>query len=108
MTQFLRGTLDVLILGCLRGGQLHGYGLAARIEFRSRGAIELEDGALYQALHRLEERGAVLSEWGHADNGKRARFYRLTAAGRHRLRGEERRWRDYVAAVSLVLAPEGR
>lgn len=104
-SQFLRGTLDVLILRTLAGAELHGYAVAARIVERAGGALKIEDGALYQSLHRMEERGWVESAWGHAETGKRARFYRLTSAGRERLALETASWRAYVAAVSRVLEP---
>jgi transcriptional regulator len=103
--QFLRGTLDVLVLRTLAGAELHGYGVAARIEERTGGALTIEDGALYQSLHRLEERGWVESAWGRAETGKRARFYRLTPRGRERLALETRSWFAYAEAVAKVLAP---
>ena len=104
-TQLLRGTLDVLILRTLSGQSLHGYAIVARIAEKSEGALGIEDGALYQSLHRMEERGWVESAWGHADNGKRARFYRLTAAGRRQLQLETASWVRYAEAVFKVLAP---
>jgi PadR family transcriptional regulator, regulatory protein PadR len=103
--QLLRGTLHVLILRTLTSGPLHGFAIAGRIAERTKGALELEDGALYQALHRMEERGWLSSEWGHGESGKRARFYRLTADGRKRLKAETEGWLSYVEAVSLVLTP---
>lgn len=103
--QLLRGTLHVLILKTLAGGPLHGYAVAARIEAASGGALGIEDGALYQALHRMEERGWLTSEWGHAENGKRARFYRLNPEGRRRLVVETEGWMRYVEAVGRVLRP---
>lgn len=105
ITQLLRGTLHVLILRTLAGGPLHGYAIASTMAERSGKVVAVEDGALYQALHRMEERGWLESEWGHADNGKRARFYRLTAEGRRRLEVETRGWLEYVAAVQKILAP---
>jgi transcriptional regulator len=102
-TQHLRGTLHVLILQVLTEGRLHGYAIASRIEERSGGVVELEDGALYQALHRMQERGWVRSSWGHAETGKRARFYRLTDAGRRRLSVETASWLRYADAVLRVL-----
>jgi PadR family transcriptional regulator, regulatory protein PadR len=102
----LRGTLDVLVLKTLVSGPLHGYGVAARIEACTEGVLSIEDGALYQSLHRMEERGWVASTWGHADNGKRARFYRLTAAGRRHLSDETASWVRYADAVFKVLQPE--
>lgn len=104
--QLIRGTLHVLILRTLEGGLLHGYGIASRIEAATSGVVELEDGTLYQALHRMEERGWVESEWGHAETGKRARFYRLTAEGRRRLKLETASWERYVEAVQRALRPE--
>lgn len=103
--QLLRGTLHVLILQTLTEGPLHGYAIASRIEERTDGVVEIEDGALYQALHRMQERGWVVSSWGHAETGKRARFYTLTEAGRGRLRLETTSWLEYVAAVHKVLRP---
>lgn len=103
VTQLLRGTLHVLILKTLAAGPAHGYGIAARIEERTGGVVELEDGALYQALHRMQERGWVRSAWGHAETGKRARFYRLTESGRRRLELETASWARYVAAVTKVI-----
>jgi PadR family transcriptional regulator, regulatory protein PadR len=105
--QLLRGTLDVLILKTLAGGPLHGYGIAARLESTTDGALLVEDGALYQSLHRMEERDWVESSWGHAENGKRAKFYRLTAEGRRRLRTEMADWVRYAEAVLRVLKPAG-
>ena len=104
-TQLLRGTLDVLILRTLSGQSLHGYAIVARIAEKSEGALGIEDGALYQSLHRMEEREWVESAWGHADNGKRARFYRLTASGRRQLQLETASWVRYAEAVFKVLAP---
>ena len=103
--QLLRGTLDVLVLKTLAGNELHGYAIAARIAERSGGVLGIEDGALYQSLHRMEERGWVESTWGHADNGKRARFYRLTSSGRRQLQAETASWIRYAEAVFKVLQP---
>lgn len=105
-TQLVRGTLDVLILKTLGAAPQHGYGIASLIEERTAGVLLVEDGALYQSLHRMEERGWVESAWGHAESGKRAKFYRLTAAGRKRLRQETAEWVRYVEAVFRVLEPE--
>ena len=105
-TQLLRGTLHVLILRQLAAGARHGYAIATEIARRSGGIFALEDGALYQALHRMEERGWLDSEWGHAENGKRARFYRLTEEGRRRLRVETQSWMRYARAVFGVLGEE--
>jgi len=105
MTQLLRGTLHALILRTLAGGPLHGYAIASRIEERVERAFTLDDGALYQALHRMQERRWLDSEWSHAENGKRARFYRLTEKGRKQLHLETLSWLRYVEAVSKILKP---
>jgi len=102
-TQLVRGTLHVLILKTLTGAPLHGYAIALRIAERTEGVVGIEDGALYQALHRMEERGWVESQWGKAETGKRARFYAITAEGRRRLRLEMNSWLRYAAAVTKVL-----
>ena len=101
----LQGTLDVLVLRALSFGPLHGYGVASFIREGSDGAFRILDGALYTSLHRMEERGWVTSSWGHAESGKRARFYRLTRAGKRRLRLETDSWSRYVEAVLRVLRP---
>ena len=105
-SQLLRGTLHVLMLKTLLGGPMHGYAIAKRIAERTDGVLEIEDGALYQALHRMRERGWLESEWGHAESGKRARFYELTPEGRHRLEKETDGWVRYAEAVAKVLQPE--
>lgn len=105
--QLLRGTLHVLILRLLTSGPLHGYEIARRLQSQSDGALGIEDGALYQALHRMQERGWLDSDWGHAQSGKRARFYRLTAEGRRRLELETASWLRYAHAVLRVLQPPG-
>ena len=105
LLQLVRGTLHVLILRTLSNGPLHGYAVASAIAERTSGLLDIEDGALYQALHRMQEREWLQSEWGHADNGKRACFYRLTAKGRQRLNAETEGWFRYVEAVSRVLEP---
>ena len=101
----LQGTLDVLVLRALAGRPLHGYAVARFIHERSDGTFRVLDGALYTSLHRMEERGWVESEWGLSEKGKRAKFYRLTAAGRRALRNESASWEQYVAAVAKVLQP---
>jgi transcriptional regulator len=104
-TQLMRGTLHVLILKTLSQGPLHGYAVAQRIADTTDGVLGIEDGALYQALHRMEERGWIDSEWGHSELGKRARFYRLTQTGRRRLKVEVASWISYAEAVFKVLQP---
>jgi PadR family transcriptional regulator PadR len=102
-SQLFRGTLHVLILRTLTRGPMHGYAIASDIETKTGGVFEIEDGALYQALHRMQERDWIDSEWRHAESGKRARFYWLTNAGRAQLRLETKTWLSYAQAVSRVL-----
>ena len=99
----LQGTLDVLVLRALSQGPKHGYAVARFIREGSGGAFKVLDGALYTALHRMDARGWLESEWGTSENGKRAKFYRLTTAGRRALRAETATWDDYVAAVARVM-----
>ncbi|HSA57766.1 MAG TPA: PadR family transcriptional regulator [Gemmatimonadaceae bacterium] len=99
----LQGTLDVLVLRALSWGPMHGYAVARFIRGGSHGTFKVLDGALYTALHRMEERGWVESQWGLSEKGKRAKFYRLTTAGRRALRSETATWNDYVAAVARVM-----
>ena len=100
----LKGTLDLLILKTLSWGALHGYAIASWLEQRSDGELGVDDSALYQSLHRLEERGLVEAEWGVTETGRRARFYRLNAAGRKKLRAETATWLRYTEAVTGILA----
>src|SRR4051812_48184153 len=100
----LQGTLDVLVLRALLWAPMHGYGVARFIHQGSDGTFTVIDGALYTSLHRMEERGWVESEWGISEKGKRAKFYRLTTAGRRALRAQTDGWNQYVAAVGRVLA----
>ena len=99
----LPGTLDLLILKAVSLGDVHGYGVLLRIEQISGGALEIQQGALYPALYRLEHQGLIESEWGRSENNRRAKFYRLTAAGRERLGEESAGWERLVAAMSAVL-----
>jgi PadR family transcriptional regulator, regulatory protein PadR len=99
----LQGTLDVLVLRALSFGRAHGYAVARFIRDSSGGEFRILDGALYTSLHRMEERGWISSEWGTSDRGKRAKFYKLTAAGRRALRAEEASWDRYVSAVANVM-----
>lgn len=101
--ELLPGTLDMLILKALSLGREHGYGVLLRIEGTSRGLVSLEQGSLYPALNRLEHRGLIASEWGTSENNRRAKFYRLSAAGRRQLHEETSRWTHLVRAVSNVL-----
>lgn len=102
-SDLLHGTLDVLILKTLTLGPLHGYDISRRIESRSLDAFTVEDAALYKALHRLEGAGAIDAEWGVSSSNRRARFYRLTPAGRRALAAETQTFKDYAAAVLRVL-----
>lgn len=102
----MRGTLDVLVLKTLTGGALHGYGVARWIKAASDEALLVEEGALYPALHRLERRGWIEAEWGLSDNNRKAKFYRLTTAGRQALAAETSSWDRYVDAVAKVLASQ--
>ena len=100
----LKGTLDLLILKALSWGALHGYAISLWLEQRSAGTLGVDDSALYQSLHRLEERGLVAAEWGITDTNRRARFYQLTAAGKQRLQAETSTWLRYTQSVSGILA----
>ena len=100
-----KGTLDLLVLKALSFGAQHGYGIVTWLEARSGGSIDVDDSALYQALHRLEGRRLVEAEWGVSDNNRRARFYRLTDAGEARLDAESARWRAHARAVGRLLSP---
>jgi PadR family transcriptional regulator, regulatory protein PadR len=97
------GTLDLLILQAVSLGELHGYGVLLRIEQISGGALAIQQGTLYPALARLEHRGLIESRWGTSDNNRRAKFYRITAAGRRRRGEEEAGWNKLVAAMSSAL-----
>ena len=101
--ELLQGTLDVLVLKALSWGPRHGHGVARVIRDSTAGTLDVTDGSLYVALHRLEERGLVDSEWGLSDKGKRARFYRLTAAGRQQLKTETASWQRYAQSVTRLL-----
>jgi PadR family transcriptional regulator, regulatory protein PadR len=105
----LPGTLDLLILKAVSLGSLHGYGVLLRIEQISRGALLIEQGALYPALFRLVRQGYLKSSWGTSDNNRRAKYYELTVTGRKRLREEEDGWNRLVAAMAWALgAQEGQ
>jgi PadR family transcriptional regulator len=97
------GTLDTLVLRGLTSGPRHGYAVARWIEQSSGEALTVLDGALYTALHRMEERGLIAAEWGVSGTGRRAKFYRLTPVGRARLKEDVQGWNDYVAAVARVM-----
>jgi PadR family transcriptional regulator PadR len=101
----LQGTLDMLILRTLVLGPAHGHTIAQMIEQTSENALEVEQGSLYPALHRLEDRGWLVSEWGISDNNRKAKFYRLTANGRKELNAATGRWRRMTRAIDLILGP---
>jgi PadR family transcriptional regulator, regulatory protein PadR len=102
----LPGTLDLLILKAVWLGEVHGYGVLLRLEQISGGALQVQQGALYPALYRLEHQGLIESEWGVSENNRRAKYYRLTAAGRGRLGQEAASWNRLVSAMSMVLAAQ--
>ena len=100
----LRGTLDLLVLKTLTLEPMHGWGISQRIQQTSRGVLDVNQGSLYPALQRLEQRGLIESEWRTTENNRRAKYYRLTAAGRRGVGAETTAWRRYVEAVELILA----
>src|SRR5512141_1467916 len=103
-----QGTLDLLILKVVALGPIHGYAIAQRLQQFSRDVVQVQQGSLYPALHRLENRGLLVAEWKESDTGREAKFYRLTVKGRVRLGLEEKEWRRLAEAVRLILAaPEG-
>lgn len=102
-TDRLQGTLDLLILRVLRHERMHGWGIALQIQQVSRDVLQVNQGSLYPALRRLEERGWIAADWGTSDNNRRARFYTLTAAGRKQLTQETASWEEFVLAVTRVL-----
>ena len=104
VAELLPGTLDVLVLKAVSLGKLHGYGVLLRLEQISGGALLVQQGALYQALARLEHQGLIDSEWGTSDNNRRAKFYRLTAAGRRKLGVETASWNRLAQAIGLALS----
>ena len=97
------GTLDLLILRTLESGAKHGYAIGRTIREKSSGVLDVEEGALYPALHRLERRGLLEAEWGRTETGRRAKFYRMSASGRAALDSESARWSEYQTAVESVL-----
>jgi transcriptional regulator len=105
--ELLQGTLDVLVLKTLSWGPRHGYAVARWLHDTSGDVLRVEEGALYPALHRLERRGWIESEWGLSENNRRAKYYQLTAQGRRQLRAKASSWARYAAAVTRVLAAAG-
>jgi PadR family transcriptional regulator PadR len=102
-SDLLQGTLDMLILKALSLGSMHGYGVGQRIAQMAEDMLRVEEGSLYPALYRLEERTWIKSEWGTSENNRRARFYKLTPAGRKQLGLEEENWQRFVLAIGKVM-----
>jgi transcriptional regulator len=102
-SDLLQGTLDMLILKIVALGPVHGYGISQRIRQISKEVLQVQQGSLYPALHRLEKRGWLDAHWGESDNGREAKFYRLSAKGRRQLSAEEENWRRLSGAVSLIM-----
>jgi transcriptional regulator len=100
----LPGTLDLLILKVVSIGPLHGYGVLLRIQQVSKDVLRIQQGSLYPALYRLEAQGLIASEWGESENNRKAKYYKLTAAGRKRLRDERENWSRFAAAIEDALS----
>ncbi|HKF46702.1 MAG TPA: PadR family transcriptional regulator [Terracidiphilus sp.] len=105
-TDLLQGTLDLLILKVVALGPVHGYGISQRIRQISNDVLQVQQGSLYPALHRLELRGWLASEWGESEKGRQAKFYKLSAKGRRQLAAEEMTWNRLAQAVGLILVAE--
>jgi PadR family transcriptional regulator PadR len=103
-SDLLQGTLDLLILKTLVGGPMHGWGISLRIQQVSQEVLQVNQGSLYPALHRLEQQGLIAAEWGNSENNRQAKFYELTKRGRKQLADETRNWERLSAAVARVLA----
>ena len=103
-SDLLQGTLDVLVLKTLSTGPMHGWGISQRIQQVSEDVLAVNQGSLYPALHRLEEKAWIQAEWGNSENNRRARFYSLTRTGRRQLAEETESWERFAAAVARVLA----
>ena len=101
----LQGTLDLLVLRTLAGGPRHGYQIARAIKETADDVLQVEEGALYPALHRIEGKGWIEASWGVSENNRRAKFYELTVSGREALEAQARSWNEYVAAVGRVMDP---
>ena len=102
----LQGTLDMLILKAVSLGPLHGYGILLRIQQISQNRLEIQQGSLYPALYRLEDQGWIASEWGESENKRKARYYRLTAAGRRQLQAETEQWNRMAEIIAGILQTE--
>ena len=101
--ELLQGTLGLVVLKALLGGELHGYAIARWVEDTSSDVLRVEEGSLYPALRRLEDRGFITAQWGLSENNRRARYYTLTSAGRRHLKEEAARWLEFSGAVTQVL-----
>ena len=104
-TDLLQGTLDLLVLKALASGPLHGLGVSSRVTQITRGTFQVKPGSLFPALHRMEEAGWLKSSWGESENNRRARYYRLTRAGRKQLSSEQSKWYAFSRAMGLILNP---
>lgn len=102
-SDLLQGTLDMLILKIVALGPVHGYGISQRIRQVSKQVLQVQQGSLYPALHRLEKRGWLAAQWGESENGRQAKFYRLSAKGRKQLAAEQSNWQRLAGAVTLIL-----
>jgi len=102
-SDLLQGTLDMLILKIAALGPVHGYGISQRIRQISKDVLQVQQGSLYPALHRLERRGWLDAEWGESENGRQAKFYKLSARGRKQLAEEQENWQRLAGAVSLIM-----
>jgi len=105
--ELLQGTLDMLVLRTLQWGAQHGHGIGVAIAASSEDALQVDSGSLYPALHRLEKQGWIASEWKLTENKQRAKYYRLTAAGKKQLAAEQSKWNRLVAAIGRVMQPVG-
>ena len=103
--EILQGTLDMLILGALQWGPQHGHGIGQAIRAKSDNALQIEHGSLYPALHRLEQQGWLASEWKQSEANRRAKYYRLTPAGRRQLLREQSNWETVVRTIGRVMGP---
>jgi PadR family transcriptional regulator, regulatory protein PadR len=102
-TENLLGALELLVLKAVETGPMHGWGITLHIQSVSNEVLRIEEGSLYPALHRMEKAGWVKAEWGLSENNRRARFYKITAAGRSQLRSEQQKWESVAQAIALVL-----
>ncbi|MEO7360900.1 MAG: PadR family transcriptional regulator [Gemmatimonadaceae bacterium] len=103
----LRGTFDLILLRALTWGPMHGLGILRWIESTTQNGLQIEEGSLYPALHRLEQKGWLAAEWGISENNRKAKYYRLTTVGRRQLTAELTRWSRYTAAIGLIIAASG-